>query len=160
MQTAAQHWPECPEAGGGHTISSHSSGTFWEEQSIQATQTWGQDKGAGRLERAAHTWSQTHLVWTWAPRCPHTLLLRGTQPTLDSECPGARAGAGRPEGDTQIRDTPQGGAQVEHRHTDGGTHSCLFSVWLEEPVTKNRWKNWRGCWEVGGGAEGVPDWRS
>ena len=27
------------------------------------------------------------------------------------------------------------------------THSWLV-LWLEEPVTKNRWRNWRGCWEV------------
>lgn len=80
------------------------------------------------------------------------LLLRGTQPTLDSECPGDRAGAGagRPEGETQIHKVPQKDAQVEHRHTwkEGDTPLLVLSLaesWLEELVPKSHWRNRRRC---------------
>lgn len=116
------------------------------------------DKGRGKDGWTfAHTWSQTHVdphtqAWTRAPTCMFILLLRGTQPTLDSECPGDRAGAGagRPEGETQIHKVPQKDAQVEHRHTwkEGDTPLLVLSLaesWLEELVPKSHWRNRRRC---------------
>lgn len=68
------------------------------------------------------TWSQTHPVWTWAPRCPCTLLLRGC-------ALGRGLVRGDPKGDTQMCVTPQGGAQVQHRQrTDGHTLLLVLSL--------------------------------
>lgn len=75
------------------------------------------------------TWSQTHPVWTWAPRCPRTLLLRGTQPPWIRSALGRGLVWGDPKGDTQVCVTPQGGAQAEHRQrTDGHTLLLVLSL--------------------------------